>query len=140
MTQPVGIPIRGTIAAGLPLDIFSETNEFLPVTHAEVEESTFALRVKGQSMIDDHICDGDIVVIKPQDTCHNGDIIVATHALDGVNGSATLKRFFQERGRVRLQPANAEMQPLFIAKNEWDREWKIQGTVKAIVRQFPVIF
>src|SRR5258708_16360437 len=86
-------------------------------------------------MIEDHICDQDYVVIKPQATCENGDIVVAVH-LQG-SGRATLKRFFQEkeRDRVRLQPANSEMDPIYISKSEWDREWQIQGKVVALLRK-----
>jgi repressor LexA len=86
-------------------------------------------------MIEDHICDKDYVVIKPQATCENGDIVVAVH-LQG-NGQATLKRFYQEKeqNRVRLQPANSTMNPIFIPKTQWDAEWQIQGKVVAIFRK-----
>ena len=88
-------------------------------------------------MIEDHICDGDYVVIKPQSTCQNVDIDVAVHMQEGVSGSATLKRFFQEKDhdRVRLQPANSELEPILIPKSVWDREWQVQGKVVAIFRQ-----
>ena len=88
-------------------------------------------------MIEDHICDGDYVVVKPQSTCQNGDIVVAVHMQEGVEGSATLKRFFQEKDhdRVRLQPANSELDPILIPRNIWDREWQVQGKVVAIFRQ-----
>jgi repressor LexA len=95
--------------------------------------------VKGRSMIEDHILDGDYVVIKPQTTCQNGDIVVALHRTEGSSGQgqATLKRFYQEKehDRVRLQPANSEMDPIFVPKTEWDREWVVQGKVVAIFRQ-----
>jgi repressor LexA len=137
-TTSSGIPIIGAIAAGEPLDIFTETSQTIEVGSNLVEsENTYALVVKGRSMIDDHICDGDYVVIKPQSTCQNGDIVVAVHMQDGVNGSATLKRFFQEKehDRVRLQPANSELEPILIPKSIWDREWQVQGKVVAIFRQ-----
>jgi repressor LexA len=133
-----GVPIMGAIAAGEPLDIFTETSQTIEVGSNLVEsENTYALVVKGRSMIDDHICDGDYVVIKPQSTCQNGDIVVAVHMQDGVNGSATLKRFFQEKehDRVRLQPANSELEPILIPRSIWDREWQVQGKVVAIFRQ-----
>jgi repressor LexA len=133
-----GIPIIGAIAAGQPLDIFTETSRSIePGSNLVEGENTYALVVKGRSMIDDHICDGDYVVIKPQNTCQNGDIVVAVHMQDGVNGSATLKRFFQEKehDRVRLQPANSELEPILIPKSIWDREWQVQGKVVAIFRQ-----
>jgi repressor LexA len=133
--RQIGIPIKGAIAAGTPIDIFPDTPEFLQIDFAPREKDVFALLVRGQSMIDDHICDGDYVIIVPQSTCLNGDIVVATHTLDGVNGSATLKRFFQEQDQVRLQPANSAMNPILIPKREWDLEWEVQGRVLSIHRQ-----
>lgn len=135
--QTTGIPVMGTIAAGQPLDIFEEPDHSLDVNQDVVEsEDTYALIVKGRSMIEDHICDGDYVVVKPQATCQNGDIVVAVHMQEGVTGSATLKRFFQEKehDRVRLQPANSELEPILIPKSVWDREWQVQGKVIAIFR------
>ncbi len=76
------------------------------------------------------------MVIKPQDTCENGDIVVAVHFLEENNSSATLKRFFLEQDQVRLQPANSEMDPILIPKHEWDTEWRVQGKVVAIFRQY----
>ncbi len=140
LTKPNnGVAIKGTIAAGQPLDIFpSEDQQTISVGTSLVDaENAFALVVKGRSMIEDHICDGDYVVVKPQSTCQNGDIVVAVHMQEGVEGSATLKRFFQEKDhdRVRLQPANSELDPILIPRNIWDREWQVQGKVVAIFRQ-----
>ncbi len=140
LTKPTsGVAIKGTIAAGQPLDIFpSEEQQTISVGNSLVEtENAFALIVKGRSMIEDHICDGDYVVVKPQSTCQNGDIVVAVHMQEGIEGSATLKRFFQEKDhdRVRLQPANSELDPILIPRNIWDREWQVQGKVVAIFRQ-----
>jgi repressor LexA len=137
LTKPqIGIPIGGTIAAGTPINIFPDVLEFLSVDSALQDEEVFALIVRGQSMIDDHICDGDYVIIKPQLTCQNGDIVVATHMQDGVSGSATLKRFFQENDQVRLQPANVEMDPILIPQQVWDSEWGVQGKIVSIHRQY----
>jgi repressor LexA len=133
----VGVPIVGTIAAGEPLDIFPDSAQTIDVGRELVEnDSTYALVVKGRSMIEDHICDGDYVVIKPQSTCQNGDIVVAVHMQEGISGSATLKRFYQEKehDRVRLQPANSEIEPILIPRSVWDREWQVQGRVIAIFR------
>lgn len=138
VNQQTGVPVYGTIAAGEPLDIFEEADQTIELGQNLVDaESAYALIVKGRSMIEDHICDGDYVVIKPQDTCQNGDIVVAVHTHEGVSGSATLKRFFQEKDhdRVRLQPANSEIEPILIPRNVWDREWRVQGKVVAIFRQ-----
>ncbi len=136
--QPFGIPILGAIAAGVPLDIFTDATQTLDTGHEFADQgSAYALVVRGQSMIEDHICDGDYVVIKRQSTCQNGDIVVAVHMQEGERGSATLKRFFQEKGhdRVRLQPANSALEPILIPKSVWDREWEVQGKVIAIFRQ-----
>ncbi len=133
-----GIPVKGRIAAGEPLDIFADAVESIDL-HLDLvdSENSYALVVRGRSMIEDHICDGDYVVIKPQSTCQNGDIVVSVHMQGGVEGSATLKRIFQEKehDRVRLQPANSELDPILIPKSVWDREWQIQGKVIAIFRQ-----
>lgn len=133
-----GVPVVGSIAAGEPLDIFQEADQrFVDVGSSLVDnENAYALVVKGRSMIEDHICDGDYVVIKPQKTCQNGDIVVAVHMQEGISGSATLKRFFQEKehDRVRLQPANSELEPILISRSEWDQEWQVQGKVVAIFR------
>lgn len=131
-----GIPIKGTIAAGTPIDIFPDTFESLHIDLPLHDKDVFALLVRGQSMIDAYICDGDYVIVSSQSACVNGDIIVATHILDGVSGSATLKRFFQEQGKVRLQPANSEVEPILISEDVWDREWEVQGKVIAVHRQY----
>src|SRR5258708_8889720 len=133
--QPFGIPVMGTIAAGEPLEVFNDPSESIEIGRELEQQGTYALVVKGQSMIEDHICDKDYVVIKPQSTCENGDIVVAVH-LQG-NGRATLKRFFQEkeRDRVRLQPANSEMDPIYVPSSDWYQEWQIQGKVVAIFRK-----
>jgi repressor LexA len=132
---PAGVPIKGGIAAGEPLDIYDAVDEMLDVGQKIEHQNTYALVVKGFSMIEDHICNGDYVVIKPQSACENGDIVVAVHMNQG-GGSATLKRFFQEQNQVRLQPANSEMDPIIVSRTEWDSEWEIQGKVVAIFRQY----
>jgi len=134
--QQWGIPIRGVIAAGAPIESVNE-GQLLDAGRDLEQQNTYALVVRGRSMIDDHICDGDYVVIKPQETCENGDIVVAVHLTPGTDGQATLKRFFQEKehNQVRLQPANSEMSPIFVPRKEWDSEWKVQGKVVAIFRQ-----
>ena len=136
-TPTSGIPIMGNIAAGEPLEIFTESDRMLDAGHGFDQQNTYALEVKGLSMIEDHICNGDYVVIKPQSNCENGDIVVAVHLLQGSGGRATLKRFFLEQDKVRLQPANSEMDPIYVPRSEWDTEWRVQGKVVAIFRQYP---
>jgi repressor LexA len=131
-----GIPIKGRIAAGEPLEIFGEPDDLIDVGREVEPDNSYALIVKGRSMIEDHICDGDYVVVKPQENPNNGDIVVAVHNQQG-SSSATLKRFFKEHGRIRLQPANSEFEPIYVSNNEWDRDWTVQGKVVAIFRQYP---
>ena len=106
----VTVRIAGTIAAGQPIeaieDAAAETHDF-PADL--VPSDAFALRVRGSSMIEDHICDGDLVLIRPQESVHDGEIAVALLE----DGNATLKRLYREKGRIRLQPANASMEPIY---------------------------
>ena len=133
--DPFGIPVMGSIAAGEPLEVFSDSSEAIEVGRDIEQQGTYALVVKGQSMTEDYICDKDYVIIKPQITCENGDIVVAVHLIG--NGRATLRRFFQDndRARVVLLPANSEMDPIYVPKSEWDNEWQVQGKVVAIFRK-----
>ncbi len=131
-----GIPIMGRIAAGEPIEVHTDSDQALDMGHDFDQQNTYALEVKGRSMIEEHICDGDYVVIHPQAVCTNGDIVVAVHFPQGSSGRATLKRFFQEPDQVRLQPANSEMEPIYVPRAEWDTEWHIQGKVVAIFRQY----
>jgi len=122
------LPILGFIAAGQPIEPHTDPNASLMVSPSLIsgQKPAFVLQVKGESMIEDGILDGDYVVIEQQEEAKNGDIVVAL--LD--NGLATLKRFFREATRVRLEPANAKMAPIF------SRKVKIQGKVVGVVRRF----
>lgn len=121
------LPIAGTIAAGQPIEAFEEHTEFLWV-EASLARSpqNFVLRVRGHSMIGDGINDGDYVVVHSQNTAENGETVVA---LLGGNG-ATLKRFYREKGHVRLQPANPYLEPLIVS------DVTIQGKVVAVIRRY----
>lgn len=132
--EPAGLRMYGTIAAGQPIDIFTDQQEPLDLgTHTK----EYVLKVKGNSMIEDHINDGDYVLILPTETANDGEIIVATRVTsNGADGAATLKRFYREHDRIRLQPANSEMDPIYIPAKEWDAEWKIQGLVTAVYRRY----
>jgi repressor LexA len=125
------IQVMGLIAAGLPIEAISDPFDTVEVPQRFVEQGCFALRVKGKSMIDDHIDDGDVVVIKPQDTVSDGEIAVAL-ITNGVSteGEATLKRIYRDGGRVRLQPANATMEPFFVDPENL----RIQGKVVSVIR------
>ncbi|MBI2310047.1 transcriptional repressor LexA [Candidatus Collierbacteria bacterium] len=128
----VELPVMGFIAAGSPIVPFTDTHTTLSISPDMLsgKRRAYVLRVKGQSMIDDGILDGDYVVIEEQDEVHNGDIVVAL--LD--NGLATLKRFFREATRIRLEPANSQMQPIFATRV------RVQGKVVGVIRKFhPVV-
>jgi repressor LexA len=131
-SRSVAIPLVGRIAAGEPIEAVEGEHETLEFPASLVSDDCFALQVKGRSMIEDLIDDGDLVVVRPQESADNGDIVVALlHSSDSLSGSATLKRLYRERGRVRLQPANSEMQPIYVDP----AELRIQGKVVALFRQ-----
>jgi repressor LexA len=126
--ERVEVPLLGRIAAGQPVEAIAgeDTLNFADFTG---DPDSFALKVRGDSMIEDHICDGDYVLIEKTGEARDGDIVVAL--VDGAE--TTLKRFYNEPGdRVRLQPANAEMQPMFISKNSVT----IQGKLLAVLRKY----
>ena len=122
------VPILGKIAAGAPLDVCDQTDEYLELD-SFFPDGCYALKVKGESMIDALISDGDLVLIEPRHTAHEGEIVVAL-----LEGSATtLKRFFKEDdGRIRLQPENPTMKPIFLSKSD---DLKVQGIVKGVIRK-----
>jgi repressor LexA len=120
------VPILGQIAAGQPLEAIEDKSSFVEYAEAKPGDELFALRIKGESMIEDGIFDGDLVVIRKQETCMNGEVAVAL--LD--DGSATLKRIFREKGRIRLQPANSNLDPIYV------ENVRIQGKVVGLIRRF----
>jgi repressor LexA len=129
--QLARVPVVGCIAAGEPIEAFEGEHESLEFSAQLVPDGCFALRVKGKSMIEDLIDDGDIVVIRPQQTAQNGDIVVALLNNQGAQDSvATLKRFYRERNHVRLQPANATMDPILVDPTDL----QVQGKVVAVMR------
>jgi repressor LexA len=122
------LPLLGRIAAGRPLEAVEE-RETLSLGDFARGGNSFALQVKGSSMIEDHIMDGDFVVCEQTQVANAGDIIVAL-----IGGEeATLKRFYREpAGKIRLQPANSEMEPIFVAASDL----KIQGRVIGVLRKY----
>jgi repressor LexA len=128
----IKVPLLGQIAAGEPISFSDIADEAIELTQDVVRdgEGLYALRVKGDSMIDALINDGDIVIMRHQQEAANGEM-VAVRLQD--RDETTLKRFYREHGRVRLQPANPTMSPLYAhpAKVE------IQGKVVAVIRQMP---
>lgn len=127
-THELTLPILGYIAAGAPIEPFTDPNATIGVAPWLISgtKRSFVLQVRGESMIGDGIYDGDYVVVEQQESASNGDIVVAL--LD--NGMATLKRYYKEATRIRLEPANARMSPIF-AKNV-----RVQGKVVGLVRKY----
>lgn len=124
----VELPVLGFIACGEPIEPYSDPNATIGVNASLVRpgDQSFVLQAKGDSMIDDGILSGDYVVVKEQKEAHNGDIVVAVLR----NGFATLKRYYREASRIRLQPANSTMSPIYVTDVE------IRGKVVAVIRQF----
>ena len=120
------LPVVGEIAAGGPIEAYQDAAETLSVPEILAPGGdAYVLRVRGDSMIEAHIEDGDFVVIRPQQTARDGDIVVAQVEENAV----TLKRFFRESGRVRLQPANSRYEPMFFD------DVRIQGKLIGVIRR-----
>lgn len=137
-SRVINVPIMGTIAAGQPIEAI-ELPEDLYLTPDVANRGDYALRVKGSSMIDDHIEDGDVVIVRAQDSADDGDTVVAL-LLNGpgdLAGDVTLKRFYAETpaapgqtGRIRLEPRNRSMSPLYVDPDHV----RIQGKVVGVIR------
>jgi repressor LexA len=119
------LPLLGRVAAGVPITATENLEEQFVLPASWVPRSGgFMLRVKGDSMVDAAILDGDLIVVEPRPTADNGEIVVAM-----IDGEATVKRFFRERGRVRLQPENSTMEPIYAD------DVTIVGRVEAVIRR-----
>ena len=127
--RSVDLPLLGYVAAGAPIEAVS-TSETIAVPEEMVgRRDTYVLRVRGNSMIDEQIRDGDFVVVNERQRADNGEMVIAL-----LNGSsATVKKFYRERdGRIRLQPANETMQPMYVHENDIS----IQGIVVGVLRRY----
>jgi repressor LexA len=122
------LPMLGTIAAGSPIEAIENREELDLEQLFHSRSGVYVLRVRGESMIDDHLCDGDYVVIERRETARNGEQVVAL--LD--SGEATLKRFYREGGKIRLQPANSAMEPRIVNADQC----RIQGVVIGVLRSY----
>lgn len=123
------LPLLGTVAAGLPIEAV-EQQETIAVPHDLLRSGrNYVLRVRGDSMVDEQIRDGDYIIVNSRQTAENGEMVVAL-----VHGdSATVKKFFREKdGRIRLQPANPTMLPFYYDESEVE----IQGIVVAVIRKY----
>jgi repressor LexA len=120
------LPLLGLVAAGTPTEAAAQ-DERLDFGELFVGSNHYALKVRGQSMIDDHIADGDYVVIRKQETADNGERVVAM-----VDNEVTLKRFFQDKNAIRLEPANGTMAPIVVSP---DSDTRILGVLVGVLRK-----
>jgi len=129
LPQILSIPIIGRVRAGEPILAVENIEGYINLDRSLVSsEDVFLLRVQGDSMIDAHIQDGDFALVKPQPSAENGEIVVAL-----IEDEATIKRIFQKRDLIRLEPANPKMEPMIIKKDE--RKVTIVGKVIGIFRK-----
>ncbi len=124
--RPTRVPLMGRIAAGAPVEALQDEQALDLEEMLSVRAETFALQVTGESMIDEQIRDGDYVIVERRNTARNGETVVAL--LD--SGETTLKKFFREKGRIRLQPANAALEPIYVD------DVRIQGVVVGVFRRY----
>jgi len=126
--RAVELPLLGYVAAGAPIEAIA-TAETIAVPEDLVgKRDTYVLRVKGESMIDEQIRDGDFVIVEDRKTAENGEMVIALLA----NSDVTLKKFYRENGHVRLQPANPSMQPILIPADQV----QVQGVVVGVMRKY----
>jgi repressor LexA len=121
-----GLPLMGKVAAGVPIQA-NELNDRLDVDSLFAGNNNFVLQVRGQSMIDSHIEDGDYVVIQQQETATNGERVVAM-----IDNEVTLKRFYKEKDHIRLEPDNKEMSPIIVDASQ---DPKILGVLIGVLRK-----
>jgi repressor LexA len=126
--RAVELPLLGFVAAGAPIEAIA-SNETIAVPEDLVgKRDTYVLRVKGDSMIDEQIRDGDFVIVEDRKTAENGEMVIALLASTDV----TLKKFYRENGHVRLQPANPTMQPIIVPAEQL----QVQGVVIGVMRKY----
>ena len=126
--RALDLPLLGYVAAGAPIEAVV-SNETVTVPEDLVgTRDTYVLRVRGNSMIDEQIRDGDLVVVEDRQTAHNGEMVIAL--LEG--SEVTLKKFYRENGHIRLQPANDAVAPIIVKGDEV----KVQGVVVGIMRRY----
>jgi repressor LexA len=127
-SDAVELPLLGTVAAGQPIEALEASDTFTVPEEFVRRQNTFVLRVKGNSMIEDGIWDGDYIIVEERAAADNGETVVAL-----VKGEATVKRFYRDKGgKIRLMPANESMAPIF-AK---ERDVTIRGVVVAVMRKY----
>ncbi len=123
----VEIPLLGKVAAGIPIEVV-EGSETIPVPKTMIRQGTyFALTVSGKSMIEDGILDGDVIIIKKQNTANNGETVVAT-----LDHEATVKRYYKKASTIELHPANSSMKPIQVL----DVDFQIKGILVGLIRRY----
>ena len=124
----VELPLLGYVAAGAPIEALENAEGFVVPEEFVRRQNTFALRVKGNSMIDDGICDGDYVIVEERPSPSNGETVVAL-----INGEATVKKFHRDKGgKIRLIPANESMTPIIVK----GKDVTVRGVVVAVMRKY----
>jgi repressor LexA len=127
--RSIDVPLKGLIAAGAAIEVFPSEDETISIPEDMLGRNrTYVLKVKGDSMIEDQICDGDFVIIDERTHANNGETVVALVN----NDSVTLKKYYRENGNVRLQPANSTMEPIVIPAGNV----AVQGVVIGLLRKF----
>jgi repressor LexA len=122
------LPLLGYVAAGQPIEAISNVEEIPVPENFLSNRGGFVLCVRGDSMIDEHIQDGDFVIVEPRQSANSGDMIIAL--IDGDN--TTLKKYYREGGSIRLQPANPDVEPILVP----EERVKIQGLVVGVIRKY----
>ena len=126
--RAIELPLLGTVAAGAPIEAVASTETIAVPEDIVAARDTYALRVRGNSMIDEQIRDGDIVIVEDRKSADDGEMVIAL--LDGAD--VTLKKFYRDDGRIRLQPANPALRPLVVNPNQV----QIQGVVVGVMRRY----
>jgi len=126
--RSVELPLLGFVAAGVPIEAVATTETISVPQDFVAKRDTYVLRVRGNSMIEEQICDGDLVIVEDRKSPQNGEMVIAL-----LGGSdVTLKKLYREDGRIRLQPANPAMQPLLVDPDQV----QIQGVVVGVMRKY----
>jgi repressor LexA len=126
--RAVELPLLGYVAAGVPIEAVAGTETIAVPEDLVGKRDTYVLRVKGDSMIDEQIRDGDFVIVEDRKTAVNGEMVIAL-----VSGAdVTLKKFYRDNGRIRLQPANPAMQPILVSPDQI----QVQGVVVGVMRKY----
>ncbi|MBM4193781.1 MAG: transcriptional repressor LexA [Gemmatimonadetes bacterium] len=130
VSKAVELPLLGAVAAGMPIEAAtSDETVSVPEDFVRRAGNHYVLRVRGQSMIEDSIADGDLVVVHDRPAADNGEMVIAM--IDGA--SATVKRYYRERdGRIRLQPANEQMAPIYVREDQM----QVRGIVVGVLRRY----